>query len=346
MTNEYPDNCTILITGVAGLLGYNFATWLLNHTGHKVIGIDAMYDWGNHNKVSPNERYEFHRLDLVKHYEELDDIVKQNDVKIIYHFASYAAEGLSPFMRRFNYMQNTIASANIINVACKHGCRLIFTSSMSIYGRGCGEYYPYNFKETDRPAPIDPYAIAKYGVEQDLSAAAEQHGLKWVIIRPHNVFGIGQNVNDKYRNVIGIWMHQAVAGEPITIYGDGQQERAFTYIDNILEPLYTVIDPLYDYEVINLGGTRGMTINEAYDVVRKVTGYDNVIYLEARHEVKRAVPDPTHSIELFGYMDKVSFEDGVRNMWEWVNRENKVAAWYEWNEFELDKGIYSYWKTK
>ena len=82
-----------------------------------------------------------------------------------------------------------------------------------------------------------------------------------------------------------------------------------------------------------------MTINEAYDVVRKVTGYDNVIYLEARHEVKRAVPDPTHSIELFGYMDKVSFEDGVRNMWGWVNRENKVAAWYEWDEFELDKGI-------
>lgn len=344
MTNEYSNKCTILITGVAGLLGYNFATWLLDHTEHNVVGIDAMYDWGNHNKVSPNKRYKFHMLDLTKHYDEFDHIVKQNDVKIIYHFASYAAEGLSPFMRRFNYMQNTVASANVINTAIKYGCKIIFTSSMSVYGHGHG-MYPYNFKETDRPSPIDPYAIAKYGIEQDLSVAADQHGLKWVIIRPHNVFGIGQNVNDKYRNVLGIWMHQAISGEPLTIYGDGEQERAFTYIDNILEPLYVVSDPQYDYEVINLGGIKGMTLNDACEVVKKVTGYDNVIHLEARHEVKRAVPDPTHSIELFGYMDKVSFEEGIRRMWEWVKQENKVADWYVWDEFELDKGIYSYWKN-
>lgn len=343
MTSKYPEDCTILITGVAGLLGYNFATWLLNHTNHRVVGIDAMYDWGNDNKVSPNDRYKFHQLDLTKHHKELDRIVKQNNVKIIYHFASYAAEGLSPFMRRFNYMQNTVASANVINTAIKYDCKLVFTSSMSVYGCGQG-MYPYNFKETDRPSPIDPYAIAKYGIEQDLSVAANQHGLKWVIIRPHNVFGIGQNVNDKYRNVLGIWMHQAIAGEPLTIYGDGEQERAFTYIDNILEPLYAVSDPRYDYEIINLGGIKSMTLNDACEVVKKVTGYDNIIHLEARHEVKRAVPDPTHSIELFGYMDKVSFEEGIRRMWEWVKQENKVTDWYVWDEFELDKGIYSYWK--
>lgn len=343
MDNTYPKDCSILITGVAGLIGYNFATWLLNHTKHHVIGVDAMYMWGNNNEVSPNIRYDFHKLDLVRDWEEFDRIIKENNVKCIYHFASYAAEGLSPFMRRFNYIENIIATTTVINSAIANDCKLIFTSSMSVYGHGRGEY-PYEFKETDFPAPIDPYGIAKYSIEQDLAVAADQHGLKWVIIRPHNVFGIGQNVNDRYRNVLGIWMHQIAKGEPITIYGDGEQERAFTYIDNILAPLYAVIDPQYDYEVINLGGIKGMTLNEACEVVKKVTGYDNVVHLEARHEVKRAIPDPSHSIDLFGYMDKVSFEEGVRKMWNWVKLERKVKDWYVWDTFELDKGIYSYWK--
>ena len=125
-----------MLTGVAGLLGYNFATWLLNHTKHMVIGVDALYDWGNNNEVNPSIRYDFHQLDLTNHYNKLDEIVRQNGVKIIYHFASYAAEGLSPFMRRFNYMQNTVASANVINIAIKYDCKLIFTSSMSVYGHG------------------------------------------------------------------------------------------------------------------------------------------------------------------------------------------------------------------
>lgn len=341
MTGKYPENCTILITGVAGLLGYNFATWLLNHTNHQVIGIDAMYDWGNHNEVPGDTRYKFHRLDLVKHYEELDRIVEQNNVKIIYHFASYAAEGLSPFMRRFNYIQNTVASANVINVAIKYDCKLIFTSSMSVYGHGRG-MYPYDFKETDYPSPIDPYGIAKWGIEQDIRVAGEQHGLEWVIIRPHNVFGIGQNVNDKYRNVLGIWMHQALTGEPLTIYGDGEQERAFTYIDNILEPLYKAKD--LEKEIINLGGIKGITINDACEVMKKVTGNTDVVRLEARLEVKRAIPDPSRSIIRLGYKDTVDFEGGVRRMWQWVNSGDKVKDWYTWDTFELDKGIYSYWK--
>ena len=342
MTSKYPEDCTILITGVAGLLGYNFAMWLLNHTKHHIVGIDALYDWGNDNKVSPNDRYKFHQLDLTKHYEELDRIVEQNNVKIIYHFASYAAEGLSPFMRRFNYMQNTVASANVINVAIKHDCKLVFTSSMSVYGHGKCNDSQSLFNENDTPSPIDPYGIAKWCIEQDIRVAGEQHGLEWVVIRPHNVFGIGQNVNDRYRNVLGIWMHQAVIGDPFTIYGDGMQERAFTYIDNILEPLYKAKD--LEKEIINLGGIKGITINDACEMMKTVTGSTDVIRLEARLEVKRAIPDPSRSIIRLDYKDTVSFEDGIRKMWEWVNNENKVKDWYTWNTFELDKGIYSYWK--
>lgn len=335
-------NPTILITGVAGLIGYQFANWLLKNTQHNIIGIDAMYEWGNCNIVLPDERYKFYRLDLVHDEQELDRIVKENDVKIIYHFASYAAEGLSPFMRKFNYLQNTVASANVINIAIEHSCKVIFTSSMSVYGHGKCTNPKLMFDEYDIPAPIDPYAISKYGIEQDLKVAGNQHGLDWVIIRPHNVFGIGQNVNDKYRNVIGIWMHQAINNEPLTIYGDGEQERSFTYVDNILEPLYKVKD--LHHEIINLGGINGISINNACEIVKSITGASDIEHLENRYEVKRAVPDPSRSIVRLGYKDIVGFEEGVKRMWNWVCYAHPVKDWYKWDTFEINKGIYSYWK--
>lgn len=341
-----PDKSTIMVTGAAGLLGHNFIQWLLKNTDHYVIGVDAMYDWGNHN-VIPNDghnyqHYDFFNLDITSDEDKLDGIIQITHVKTIYHFASYAAEGLSPFMRKFNYMQNTIASANIINLAIKHNCKVIFTSSMSVYGHGRCLDGKAMFDENDKPEPIDPYAISKYGIEQDLKVAGTQHGLDWIIIRPHNVFGIGQNVNDRYRNVIGIWMHQAVIGEPLTIYGDGEQERSFTYIDNILEPLYKAKD--LHHKIINLGGIKGISINDACKAVMKITGAQEMVHLEARHEVKRAIPDPSRSIIELQYKDIVGFEDGLKRMWEWVKDTHQVHDWYTWDMFELDKGIYSYWK--
>lgn len=335
---------TILITGVAGLIGWNFANYLLQETQHKVIGVDALEDWGNNNMIEPQERYKFYRIYLGEQdpLHKLDKIVEENDVKCIYHFASYAAEGLSPFMRHFNYIQNTLATSQVINTCIKYDCKLIYTSSMAVYGKGVCVDPTKTFDETDQPSPIDPYGIAKYGCELDIKVAGEQHGMDWVIIRPHNVFGIGQNVNDRYRNVLGIWMHQAFIKEPMTIYGDGNQERAFTFIDNILEPLYKSAN--LSHEIINIGGIQGTSINHACQVIAKITDWDNIVYLEPRHEVKRAIPNPSKSIKILDYEDKISFEEGVTRMWNWVVDSQRVKEWYVWNNFELDKGIYKYWK--
>lgn len=335
---------TILITGVAGLIGWNFANYLLQETQHKVIGVDALEDWGNNNMIEPQERYKFYRIYLGEQdpLHKLDKIVEENDVKCIYHFASYAAEGLSPFIRHFNYIQNTLATAQVINTCIKYDCKLIYTSSMAVYGKGVCVDPTKTFDENDQPSPIDPYGIAKYGCELDIKVAGEQHGMDWVIIRPHNVFGIGQNVNDRYRNVLGIWMHQAFIKEPMTIYGDGNQERAFTFIDNILEPLYKSAN--LSHEIINIGGIQGTSINHVCQVIAKITNWDNIVYLEPRHEVKRAIPNPSKSIKILDYEDKISFEEGVTRMWNWVVDSQRVKEWYVWNNFELDKGIYKYWK--
>ena len=165
----------------------------------------------------------------------------------VFHFAAYAAEGLSPFIRNFNYRNNLICSANLINECINHNTKFIFTSSMAVYG----EQEP-PFTEDKRPQPVDPYGIAKYAVECDLKLAYEQFGLRYNIVRPHNVLGIYQNIWDKYRNVIGIFIRKTLNGEPILVYGDGEQTRAFSDIKYCMEPFDKLLTD-YDNEIFNIG---------------------------------------------------------------------------------------------
>ena len=152
---------------------------------------------------------------------------------MVYHYAAYAAEGLSPFIRRYNYTNNLLASANLINNSIEHNVnRFIFASSMSVYG----EKHSPPFDENMEQAPIDPYGVAKFSVEQDLAIAFAQHSLNYTIIRPHNFYGRNQNIWDKYRNVLGIWMYQIINDMQPTIFGDGKQTRAFSYVDDSIAP--------------------------------------------------------------------------------------------------------------
>ena len=328
----------ILITGVAGLIGSRFADYIIeNHPEYKVIGIDNLFG-GYIDNVNPNVI--FYNLDIA--YNDLSDIFNEYNIEYVYHFAAYAAEGLSPFIRKFNYENNLVATANIINECIKHDIkRLVFTSTMAVYGHGQGKD---KFYEDDQPCPIDPYGVAKYACEQDIRIAGEQHGLDWCIIRPHNVFGVKQNIWDKYRNVLGIWMYKSLNNKPITIYGDGEQTRAFTYIDNILEPLWKAgISPKASKEIINLGGTINHSINKMAQLVSQITGNKEIEYLEKRHEVKYAYPDWKKSVDLLGYEEKYPLEYGLQQMWEWVKTQPNRDQ-YTWSFYELDKNIYSYWK--
>ncbi len=206
----------VLITGVAGLLGSRLADWIIEtQPGVEVVGIDDL-SGGYEENINP--KVEFWRMNLVEH--PIENCFEVHNFDYVFHFAAYAAEGLSPFIRQYNYENNLVATARIINNCIKYNVkRLIFTSTLAVYGHG-----NYGvFDETQVPKPIDPYGVAKYGCEMDIQIANEQHGLDYCIIRPHNVYGIKQNVWDKYRNVLGIWMYQHTNGEPMTIFGDGTQ---------------------------------------------------------------------------------------------------------------------------
>lgn len=328
---------TVLITGVAGLIGSKLADWIIkNKPEYDVVGIDNL-SGGYKFNIPP--KVKFYEQDVNK---EIENIFFINKPKYVFHLAAYAAEGLSPFIRKFNYTNNLIATANIINNCIKYDVkRLIFTSSMAVYGNGNPP-----FDESDNPSPIDPYGIAKYACELDIKVAGEQHGLDWCIIRPHNVYGINQNIWDKYRNVLGIWMYQHINGEPMTIFGDGEQTRSFSYIDDCLEPLWkSAVQENCSKEIINLGGTKYYTINEANSILRQVIEGGEVSYLESRHEVKDAHPTWKKSSDLLGYQDKTTLYNGLKTMWEWAKTMPNMYR-FEWLEYELDKGIYSYWKKK
>lgn len=322
----------ILITGVAGLMGSRFADWVIDNIPNvEVIGVDDL-SGGYIENVNPKVR--FKKLDLAQDFD-----FKEN-VDYVFHFAAYAAEGLSPFIRSYNYTNNLVATAKIVNYCINNNVkRLIFTSSMAVYGDGNPP-----FSEEDLPNPIDPYGVAKYSCEQDIKIAGHQHGLDWCIIRPHNFYGIKQNIWDKYRNVLGIWMYQHLNGKPMTIFGDGLQKRAFSYIDDSLECFWkATMQDNCSKQIINLGGTKDITIKEASEVMLNVIGEGEVIHLEPRHEVKIAHPTYQKSIDLLGFNDKTSLHDGLTVMWDWAKKQ-PMRSQFVWPNYEIDKGLYSFWR--
>jgi UDP-glucose 4-epimerase len=327
----------VLITGVAGLLGSRLADWIIeNRPDVEVVGID---DLSGGYKENVNPKVEFWQMNLVTH--PIENCFEVHKFDYVFHFAAYAAEGLSPFIRQYNYENNLVATTRIINECIKHDVkRLIFTSTLAVYGHG-----NYGiFDEAQRPAPIDPYGVAKYACEMDIQIAGEQHGLDWSIIRPHNVYGIKQNIWDKYRNVLGIWMYQYMNGEPMTIFGDGEQKRAFSYIDDILEPLWNAaIKPEASKEIINLGGVEERSINDANKVLMEVITNGEVVYKESRHEVKNSIPTYQKSVDILGFKHRTSLKEGLTKMWEWAQKQPKYDR-FVWDKYELDKGIYSFWK--
>jgi len=328
----------ILITGAAGLLGANFSRHLLS-IGHEVVGVDDLS--GGYADFVPKSA-KFYNLDLIDR-KKVEEVFLAEKPEIVFHFAAYAAEGLSPFIRNYNYSNNVLASANVINSCVNHGVKkIIFTSSMAVYGEGRPP-----FSEDQLPTPEDPYGIAKYAVEMDLKLAHEMFGLRYSIVRPHNVVGVYQNIWDRYRNVIGIWIRKALSGQPLTIYGDGTQKRAFSDIKFYMEPFEKLIHN-HDCEIFNIGADREYTINEACDLVIDIAAELGIkaekIHLEKRNEVHTAFCDHTKARTLLKFEDATNLRETVKEMFLWAmkqpNRPIKTM------EYEIEKNLYSFWKKQ
>tara|TARA_R110000868_G_scaffold202172_1_gene449690 strand:- start:561 stop:1562 length:1002 start_codon:yes stop_codon:yes gene_type:complete len=328
----------ILITGVAGCLGANLAEWICNnHPEYEVVGLD---DLSGGYKDFVDDRVVFYLQDCGSN---LDYIFKNHNIEIVYHAAAIAAEACATFRRTYYYTNNIVNSSNIVNYCITHKVeRLVYFSSMAVYGRN-----KVPFTESQIPAPVDPYGIGKYAVEMDLRAARDTHGLKWTIVRPHSVYGKYQNIWDRYRNVLGIWMLKTLNKQPLSIYGDGSQRRAFTYVDDILEPLWlcgTSENTLW--ETFNIGNDDDRSIIYAAKVCKEVcVNGKELEFMPAIHEVMEAYSDHSKAKKILGLECKTPLREGLEKMWEWAKNQpiRKVSAI---EDFEIQEGIYEMWKKK
>jgi UDP-glucose 4-epimerase len=306
--------------------------------GHCVVGIDDLS--GGYEDSVPKEAT-FYKLDLTDS-KSVNEIFNAEKPDYVFHFAAYAAEGLSPFIRNYNYTNNVLASANVINSCVNHNVKkVIFTSSMAVYGVGNPP-----FTEDQLPTPEDPYGIAKYAVEMDLKLAHEMFGLRYSIVRPHNVVGIYQNIWDRYRNVIGIWIRKAMNNEPLSIFGDGTQVRAFSDIKFYMEPFEKLMTE-HDGETFNIGADKYYTINEAADTVIDVARELGInaakVHLEKRNEVHTAYCDHSKAHKLLNFVDDTNLRETTLKMFKWAleqpNRPTKKM------NYEIEKNMYSFWKN-
>jgi UDP-glucose 4-epimerase len=258
----------------------------------------------------------------------------------VYHLAAYAAEGLSHFIRRYNYETNLVASINLINQAVKHDTKcFVFTSSIAVYGRN-----QLPMTEDLAPQAEDPYGISKYAVELDLRAAHHMFGLKYVVFRPHNVYGERQNIADKYRNVIGIFMNQVLQGNPMTIFGDGLQTRAFSHVDDVAPIIARA--PLVEAamnEVFNVGADAPYTVLQlAEEVAEAFQVPCDIKHLDPRNEVVHAFSDHTKVRRVFQPPAPVDLKTGVKRMAEWVRQRGGCAP-VEFQNIEVYKKLPASW---
>lgn len=325
----------ILVTGGAGFIGSHVVDALLK-ADHKVVVID---DLSGGSAANLNPAAEFVQGSILDHA-LIDRLFATHGFDYVYHLAAYAAEGLSHFIRRFNYQNNLIGSANLINAAVRQPVRgFVFTSSIAVYGKN-----QVPMSESLTPRPEDPYGIAKYAVELDLQAAREMYGLNYVIFRPHNVYGERQNIGDRYRNVIGIFMNQVMQGKPMTVYGDGTQTRAFSYIGDVAPVIASAIEtPACWNRVFNVGSDDAQNVNQiAAQVAEAFAVAPQIHHLPERKEVVHAYAAHGQMSEVFGLRTATTLRDGIQKMATWV-RQIGAQTSRPFADIEVSRNLPAHW---
>lgn len=303
----------IFITGIAGFLGSHLADRMIS-LGHEVVGNDTFIGGYEDNVPAAATCYNVDCRDI----DRMTEIIAGSDVVI--HTAATAHEGLSVFSPSFITKNIFEASVATISAAIQNKVkRFVFCSSMARYGN---EQYP--FKESQRPVPVDPYAVAKVAVEDILKILAPMNGMEYNIAIPHNIVGPRQRYDDPFRNVMSIMINRVLQGKSPIIYGDGSQMRCFSFVDDCIFCLEKLaLDPQIVNETFNIGPDEEFTtIKTLADAVISELGFaGEPIYMPDRpKEVKYATCDSTKAREVLGYKTSVQFIDGLRSTIEYIKQ--------------------------
>jgi UDP-glucose 4-epimerase len=335
----------VLVTGGAGFIGSHLVDKLIK-AGHKVVVVDDL-SGGLKSNVNKKAKIYIHDLRGRSPSErDINQICREFKPEIIYHLAANAAENKAQFSPVDITSRNYDAFIRTLTAALKNKKggfkRFIFTSSIAVYG---GLQTP--FKETDKPEPEDLYGISKLAAEETLEVLSNVHDFEYVITRPHNVYGPRQNMTDPYRNVVTIFMNALMKNQPYYIYGDGNQRRCFSYIDDVVDALYNCMVLDVNKKIFNVGADKDYSLNELSEVIQEIAGLEiPPKYIADRpQEVKVAVSDHTQSKKYLKYRDKTSLEEGIKNTWDYAKTLGPQE--YEYTEIEIpSEKLPKNWKVK
>jgi UDP-glucose 4-epimerase len=329
----------ILVTGGAGFIGSHVAEHLIRR-GHTLTVLDDLSGGFIENVV---EGAVFVRGSITD-AGLMDSLFRRQRFEFVYHLAAYAAEGLSHFIKHFNYTNNLIGTVNLINAAVNTGVKcFVFTSSIAVYGTSV----ELPVTEESATEPEDPYGIAKLAVEQELRSSKRMFDLNYVIFRPHNVYGERQNIGDMYRNVVGIFMNQILQNRPMTMFGDGNQIRAFSYIDDVAPVIAEAIDTPQAYnQVFNIGADQPYTVGDLAQAVARAMGVEpNIVHLPARNEVLHAFSSHERVRRVFGDRPQCDLERGLRRMAAWVKTHGARTS-EPFKHIEIGKNLPEVWRDQ
>jgi UDP-glucose 4-epimerase len=304
----------VFITGVAGFLGSHLAK-KMHQLGWSVSGNDNLMG-GDRSNLLPFVR--FFEIDCCN-LQDMRNAIE--DCDLLFHCAATAHEGLSVFSPTFITRNNYEASISTFTAAINANVRrIIFCSSMARYG---DQNAPFN--ELMQPTPVDPYGIAKVAAEETLKVLAQVHEFEWNIAVPHNIVGEGQKYDDPYRNVMSIMLNRNLQGLPSIIYGDGEQTRCFSYIDDCIDCLVQMgVDPNINEETINIGPDEEViTINALASLCANETGLNRqpIYHLSGRpQEVKHATCSSDKARKLLNYETKTTVAEAVKKTADFIRK--------------------------
>ncbi|MEZ6122682.1 MAG: NAD-dependent epimerase/dehydratase family protein [Planctomycetaceae bacterium] len=330
------------MTGGAGFIGCQLVRALIESPAYADFDILVLDDLsgGFQDNIPVDPRVSFRRVDI-RDNQLIDAVFEGSNIRIVFHLAAYAAEGLSHFIRRFNYQTNLVGTMNILNAAVRAEVQhFVFTSSIAVYGAA-----QVPMRDDTIPHPEDPYGISKWAAELDLAAAREMFGLNYTVFRPHNVYGEYQNIGDRYRNVVGIFMNRILQNEPLPIFGDGSQQRAFTYVKDLLQPMLAApFTPEANGTAFNIGANQPVSVLELAEKVCDVFGVKPQLrFLPARSEVHLAWSDHSRCQRVFGKLPETDLAEGLQSMAAWVQTTGARSS-STFENIEVTKNLPASWK--
>lgn len=302
---------TVFVTGVAGFLGSHLADAFLEKD-MRVVGNDTLQT-GDRDNVP--DGVQFHPVDCL-HLSEMDDLLA--DVDLVYHTAALPYEGLSVFSPGEITESVFGATTTVLTAAANNDVeRFVYCSSMARYGSN-----QVPFTEDMEPQPQDPYGISKVAAERMTRLLGEVFGFEWVIAVPHNIIGPRQRYDDPFRNVAAIFINRMLRGEQPIIYGDGEQRRCFSFVQDDVRALEKLgVRSNVTGEVVNIGPDEEfVTINELAETIADILDFDlDPIYVEDRpQEVKYANCSADKARRLIDYETTYGLREGLEEMIEWI----------------------------